>query len=206
EQTPEDVKQSIAVLLERSRLTWKLEGAQAALPFVRDLASLASDKAEVMALLAQVLAEGGDSNGAAEAIQKSLRLNPEQPALNRLMGDIQHKSGQLDQAIHYFSEAIRQNPLEPTAFVDLAGVYLERREYTQALNTYHKAMAVCSDDPRPYLLAAQVMRECKDYPGAEEFLRKAAELAPKDVNIRRQLGAIIALNLVHHSQEAHAQR
>ena len=41
----------------------------------------------------------------------------------------------------------------------------------------------------------------KDYPGAESMMRRAAQLAPHDVNIRRQLGAIVALNLVHNSQE-----
>jgi hypothetical protein len=36
------------------------------------------------------------------------------------------------------------------------------------------------------------------------MLRQAAELAPEDLNIRRQLAAIIALNLVHNAQEASA--
>jgi len=36
-------------------------------------------------------------------------------------------------------------------------------------------------------------------------LRKAANLAPKDRNIQRQLAAIIALNLVHHPHEVGVQ-
>jgi hypothetical protein len=31
------------------------------------------------------------------------------------------------------------------------------------------------------------------------MLRRAAGAAPKDVNIQRQLGAVVALNLVHPS-------
>ena len=49
------------------------------------------------------------------------------------------------------------------------------------------------------------MRELKDYVGAEAMLRRAAELSPQDLNIRRQLGAVIALNLVHNSQEVNSQ-
>jgi hypothetical protein len=30
------------------------------------------------------------------------------------------------------------------------------------------------------------------------LLRRAAQLAPKDVNIHRQLGAVVALNLIHN--------
>jgi Flp pilus assembly protein TadD len=46
------------------------------------------------------------------------------------------------------------------------------------------------------------MKNARDYAKAEALLRKAAELAPNDLNVRRQLGAVIALNLVESSQEA----
>ncbi len=207
ERSPEAIRRSIPVQTEIARLIWQMEGAQAALPQVQDLASVTGgDNADVMALLANVLAETGDVNGAAAAIHKSLRVNPQQPHLNLLMGSIQHKAGNLDQAIHYYSEAILQKPTELKAYLELGNVYEERREHIQALSTYEKAIQVAPLDARPYFRAAQVLRESKDYPGAEGMLRKAARLAPEDVNIRRQLGAILALNLVHHSQEAHAQR
>jgi Flp pilus assembly protein TadD len=45
------------------------------------------------------------------------------------------------------------------------------------------------------------MKEGKDFMGAEKMLRKASELAPDDLDIHRQLGAVIALNLVHNSME-----
>ena len=34
------------------------------------------------------------------------------------------------------------------------------------------------------------------------MLRQAAQLAPKDTSVRRQLAAVVALNLVHNLQEA----
>jgi len=46
-----------------------------------------------------------------------------------------------------------------------------------------------------------MLKEAKDYTGTEALLRKSAQLAPDDVNIKRQLGAVIALNLVHNAQE-----
>ncbi|MEN4099337.1 MAG: hypothetical protein ROW52_05395, partial [Anaerolineaceae bacterium] len=60
-----------------------------------------------------------------------------------------------------------------------------------------QAIEIAPNDPRPYYQSALIMREGKDYVGAEAMLRKASKLAPNDVSIRRQLGAIIALNLVH---------
>jgi hypothetical protein len=45
-----------------------------------------------------------------------------------------------------------------------------------------------------------VLKESKDYVNAEIMLRKAASFAPKDIGIQRRLAAMIALNLVHHTQ------
>ena len=44
---------------------------------------------------------------------------------------------------------------------------------------------------------AGVATTLEDYTQAEIFLRKAASLAPKDINIQRQLTQIIALALIH---------
>jgi hypothetical protein len=33
------------------------------------------------------------------------------------------------------------------------------------------------------------------------MLRKAAELEPRNLNVHRQLGAVLALNMIQHSQE-----
>jgi Flp pilus assembly protein TadD len=63
-------------------------------------------------------------------------------------------------------------------------------------------MHLAPRDNRPIMAAVNLMRNAKDYANAEILLRKAAEIAPNDLNIRRQLGAVIALNMVHSSQEA----
>jgi hypothetical protein len=47
-----------------------------------------------------------------------------------------------------------------------------------------------------------MLKESKDYGGSESMLRRAAELAPEEINIRKVLGVVITLNLVHNSLEA----
>ena len=101
-------------------------------------------------------------------------------------------------------QAVQQAVDDVEAYLELGQVYQQRREHAEAIEVYQQAMAVAPDDHRPYYLAALALRDAKDYEGAEQLLRRAAELAPNDVNIRRQLGAVIALNLVHHSQEANS--
>jgi hypothetical protein len=45
-----------------------------------------------------------------------------------------------------------------------------------------------------------LLKDSRDYPAAEKMLRRAAEKAPDDVAIHRQLAAMVALNLVHNRQ------
>jgi tetratricopeptide (TPR) repeat protein len=100
------------------------------------------------------------------------------------------------------SEAARLDPQNVEIYLELGEIYSARREYTQALKAYQQAMNAAPEDYRPFYQSALVLRDGKDYPGAESMMRRAAQLAPHDVNIHRQLGAIVALNLVQSCQEA----
>ncbi len=191
-----------ALLIERARLVCKIKGPQPALSLIQDILLKNEDNIEALGMLAHAHFDSGDLKAAEGSIHAALRLDPNQPDLNLLMGRIQHKTGQLDQAIHYLSETIRQCPSTIEAYIELGKTHQERREDMQALRIYQQAVLVSPEDARPYYAAALILRESKDYLGAETMLRKAAKLAPEDLSIRRQLGAIIALNLVHNTQEA----
>jgi Flp pilus assembly protein TadD len=88
------------------------------------------------------------------------------------------------------------------AYLELGRAHQDRRQHNQAVNTYHQAIAVAPNDYRPYCQAGLVLKESKDYEGAEDMLRRAAELAPNDVSIHRMLGAVVALNLVHNRRQS----
>jgi tetratricopeptide (TPR) repeat protein len=193
---------AVPVLLERARLAHDIEGAAAALALVQEVLKQQPESISGLVLLAHIYNEMGELTQAEATIHAALRLDPSQPDLNLLMGNLQIKAGQLDQAIHYLSEAIRQSPGLLAAYLELGKTYQQRREYNQAIKTYQQSIAIAPNDPRPYYQSALIMREGKDYIGAENMLRKASKLSPNDLSIRRQLGAIIALNLVHSSQEA----
>ncbi len=96
------------------------------------------------------------------------------------------------------------NTLE--AYLELGSVYQERREFSLALSTYQQATRIAPNDYQAYYQSGLIMRDSKDYQNAEAMLRKAADLVPDNagpvaLSIRRQLVAVIALNLVHHKQE-----
>lgn len=192
---------SVNMVLSYARLVYKQRGAQAALPMLKKITETDPDEVGVLKLLAHAQEECGEMAGAQQTAFQALQLEPNQPDLNSLMGRLKRLDGQLDQSVHYLSEAIRQEPTNINAYLELGKTYQDRREMVQALHTYEKAIQAESSDHRPYYMAGIVLRESKDYRGAENMLRRAAELAPQDVNIRRLLGAVITLNLIHSSQE-----
>ncbi len=189
-------------LLERARLIRQLHGVERGLSALKDVIEQYPQEPEGLGEYAKALADAGYKDVAEKTAQSALLLEPNRSDLHLLLGRIQRVTGQLDQAIHHLSEAIRISPNELDAYLELGRAYQDRREHNLAQKVYQQASNIAPTDARPYYQTGLTMKECKDYLNAEKMLRRAAELSPDDLNIRRQLAAIIAINLVHNPQEA----
>ena len=181
------------LLIERVALLKKLGAVDEAIKALQELSAAYPREAVVLKDLAEMLAASGNKNDAEAAAQAALRLQPYQPDLHLLAGSLQRETGQLDQAVYHLSEAVHQNPGFVDGYLELGKTYMERRETAMAIEILQQAIAVAPQDARPYFQSALVLKDTKDYVGAEKMLRKAASLDPDDVTIRRQLGALIAL-------------
>jgi tetratricopeptide (TPR) repeat protein len=193
---------SLPLLFERAQLVYRLNGAAAASSLLMKLAQNFPDEADVLALLARVQLESDDVKGAERSAFRSLRLNPNQPDLSLMLGKLHRKSGQLDQAMQLLTEAIKVRPETIEAYLELGYTFQERREHAAALEVFRRAMKAAPKDPRGYYHAALIFKDSKDYISAEKMLQQAAKLDPNDLQVRRQLIAVMALNLIHKSQEA----
>jgi tetratricopeptide (TPR) repeat protein len=121
-----------------------------------------------------------------------------QAELHRLLGVLSGRTGQLDSAIHHLDQAIRLAPAGVDSYLELGQVYQKQRQYMKAQQVYQQAMAAAPSDYRSFYQSGLVLKDNKDYLGSESMLRRAADLAPENVTIRRQLAAVVALNLVHN--------
>ena len=192
---------SIKFKLKIARLLLQLNDYPAVLPYLKELETENPLNIEVKILLAETLAANGEHQEAEIFAHEALRINPEAEDLLLLLGKLQKDSGHLDQAVHFLSEVINKNAKDVEAYLLLGETYQERREFKMALDTYKKAIKSMPNDYRPFYQAGLMLRELRDYLEAETMLRRAADLAPDNLNIRRQLGAVVALNLVHNSRE-----
>jgi tetratricopeptide (TPR) repeat protein len=192
--------------LQRADLLAAADGSQNLLPELKSIADQYPDEPLVLAPLAKAYAEAGLKTDAIQAAQQALHRSSgvialdEQARLHHLLGRLLRDTGQLDQSIHQLSEAIRIAPQSLNSYLELGLTQEERRQYEPALETYKKAISIYPTDARPYYQAALLLKSSRDYPAAESMLRKAAERDPDNVNIHRQLAALVALNLVHSRQ------
>ncbi|MPM17934.1 Beta-barrel assembly-enhancing protease [bioreactor metagenome] len=193
---------SLEVMVDHAKLIKEINGAANARPLFEALVQKYPENVDILNLLAEAQLACADKAAAELSAQKSLKLNDLQPKMQQFLGKLEFEGGHLDQAIFHYSQAIAQEPQDVEVYLDLSNAYQQQREYDEAVKTLQAAIDLAPRDTRPLLAAVNLLRNAKDYTNAEALLRRAAEIAPNDLNIRRQLGAVIALNMVHSSQEA----
>jgi len=173
-----------------------------ALNALQNLAEAHPENPQVLNQLADYQIEARELEKAEKNLQYSLSVDGENPHTLISLGKIDRLKGDLEQAVARLTQAIKLDPSLIDAYLELGQTYQDRREVNNAIETYHKAIDMVGRDPRPYIQASAAYKESRDYRNAEYMLRQAAQLSPSDQSIRRQLAAIVALNLVNNLQEA----
>ena len=207
DQALEQSPKSISLMLEHAQLTHQAAGDRSAIKELQDLSDKYPEDPRVLASLAKALIDNDQPDPAIQAAQKALQTNQgildctQEAHLLESLGRLMRRNGQLDHAIHYLSEAIQCNPESIDAYLELGRVYQDRRQYPQALDIFQQAIAIEPGNAYAYYQAGQTLKATKDYAAAEAMLQNAAKLAPDDLAIRRQLGGLVALNLVHNRKD-----
>jgi tetratricopeptide (TPR) repeat protein len=196
---------TVQTMVDHVNLVKEINGGAYAKELISSFSSKYPENVDLMKMLASAQEENGEKADAEQTVKRALQVEPDEPELHLILGKISADTGQLDQAIHHLSQGIAQKTKNTDGFLLLSNVYEQQREFTKALDTLNKAMEEFPHDKRYYLAAANLYRNSKNYSAAEKVLQRAVQIDPLDVTIRRQLGALLALKLVHHSQEASSQ-
>ncbi len=186
-----------SLLLERAKIIRDMQGERTAIVYVEEVIHQYPESVEGYGLISDMHYQCGDLLDAAKYIEKGLKLDGSHEQMNYLNGLLALENGNLDLAVHSFAVTIQQNSARVDAYKALGDTYLRRREFDDAAKIILQGIEANPDELSLMMDAAKIFKDSKDYAEAEAMLRKAAALRPDDLNIQRQLGAIIALNLVH---------
>lgn len=155
---------------------------------------------DTLQLIGQCHLMQGDYKQAGDAFEKALTLAPRSSELHRLLGSVYGRRaetgsvftapGNARKARQYFEQAVELDPNNREAAADLFEYYLEAPSMLgggidKAENLAKRIVTL--DGPAGYHALAQLERKQKRYDAAEAELRRAIELAP------RQVGRLIDL-------------
>ena len=195
----------LQTVIEHANLIKEINGVVAARDLIASFSLKFPENPDLLTLLAEAEDQCGDLPSAETAAKKALNIKPTEQAIHLLLGRIVEKNGNLDQAAHYYSQAVSLDGSRIDGYLKLSQVYIKQREFQKARRVLEQGIGKIPGNVDLYLSCAALLKESKDYRGAEQMLRKASQIEPRNVAIHRQLGAILALNMVHQSQEVGSQ-
>jgi tetratricopeptide (TPR) repeat protein len=199
----------VSLHLERLTLVRQKKGLDAFLNEAQVLLQELPTAIPLHAAYASALVEKDRPDEAITSAQIALRLchqsetvTPADHALcHGLLGNLLSAKGQLDQAIYHLTEAVQLDPRNGQNYRILGDVYASRGDADRALSCYLQAIKSSPEDAYSCFKAGILYKEAKDFSNAEQMLRQAARVEPDNLAIQRQLGAVVALNLLHNRKQ-----
>lgn len=134
----------------------------------------------------------GDYYDAANYLEQSLKMDPNDLEARYHLGRVRYQQNQFDQAMAAFQEVLRRDPANLKAQYNL-GLCLEAKNQTQAaLASYRKAIALDTAAPthseEPYLVYGKLLNTVNRASEAVPLLTKAVEIQPKSAEAHYELG------------------
>lgn len=191
--------QAYFLFLEGHRLegSGDVEGAIAA---YRQAIQLLPKSADIHAELAGVYARKGDADPAVAEALEALKIDPNHPEGNRILGLVQsamadgvtdttRHANLVNEAIGHLEKALAGQP-DLSAELQLATLYLEGTQYAKAIPVLRKFLDDRPDYPRAVLLLASAYRNAHQAADAIDLLETYLKNQPADLSARAQLAGL----------------
>jgi tetratricopeptide (TPR) repeat protein len=139
----------------------------------------------------------GDYVGAEEALVKALRLSPDDPQAESLLGWSQMLQEKYDEALMQFQKVLMREPANALARINVGYICLKKRIFGEAIE--HLSRAIRLDSDRKATLYAHfylglVYLERDMYEDAQTFFQKTLMLGPNLIEAYYELGRAFWFN------------
>ena len=133
-------------------------------------------------ILGSTMLSRGNLDKAAEHLEKAAAEDPEDPTLPFMLGGIYFERGNYEEAIDSYAQAIVLDSTNAAAFNNLAWVYAELGvNLDQALALSRRSLDLAPDEPEYLDTLAEVYYKRKEYLRALNFIRRAVEQNPPNI-------------------------
>jgi tetratricopeptide (TPR) repeat protein len=178
-------------LLGLAQISHAKSEAKEAFIYLTRVASLSSDSESPELLyrfaLAALKADMGDE--AKAALERALKLKPDEPSFLLLLGVAWLRKGDLFEAEKIFRRLLELQPNSAQGQLHLGYVLLNQKKYGEAREWLEKSARSVSPIPEVYYYLGLVAQEQNDDTSAIALFEKAVQRLPNYVHVRIALGA-----------------
>jgi protein O-mannosyl-transferase len=153
---------------------------------------VAPDSYDTLNNLGRAYQQTGEFERARASYERALRAAPEDPGVLNNLGVLATKRGRLEEAEGWYERALARAPASERARIlyNLAEVQLKLGAYPQAMATYAALARNRPRDPQAHLALGRAQLRMGQIDEARRSFERVLELAPGNVDARRELDAL----------------
>ncbi len=149
-----------------------------------------TEQAHSHALIGLAMMRTQQPQAAQSHLETAVKLDPNHPDANRILGDIYFDQDLYAQARPHYETAIKSNPSDPQLFRNLGTILVHAKEYDKALTYFDRALQIKPDWPEVLTAQGTVYFQQKRFKDANEVLRKSLSLKAAQADPHYVLGDI----------------
>ncbi len=138
------------------------------------------NNAHLKFLIAAIEYELGDYKASREKLEESILLDCNKKQVNHLLGNVYREMRLFELAIEAYEKEVKLNPKYPDVLNDMGIALYNLNRLNEALQSYEKAHQIDKGFADPYHNKAIVLIQQKNFIEAEESLKLAIKLKPKN--------------------------
>ena len=128
---------------------------------------------------------------AAQAFTQAIEANPEEAVGYINFGNLLAAMNDAERAERFFQKAITVDEKAATAYYGLANLYYDAERYQEAGTLYQKSIEQGIEGADAFFMLAKSLERQEQYKLALPYMQRAAEIAPKDIEIRLAYGILL---------------
>ncbi len=144
-------------------------------------------------LKAELALSQGKTDSAEEILENLILEDPGNPMVHHFLGKAYQKSGKWEKSIEEFKEALKINPDDVYSHYLLAVSYRKTGNTEEAIREAKIVLAFFGRHLSSFLLLADIYGNSKDYKRAVDYLEKAIDIEPDNIEIRFLHGGYLFL-------------
>ena len=163
--------------------------AQAAAVY-REMLQMEPDNAHTYYNLALALEAANDTNGAQEALEKAVSVDPKMALARSELGRVYLARGDVQSAKRWLEQAIALDPQLVPALGNLGVICAQERDTAKAESLFRQALEADPNYAQGNLNLGLILAQQQKYSEAESQLQKALELLPDDSRTLSAIGKV----------------